>query len=136
MGRPDESPEQFIERQVEKLLDIANACDALAADGGSLDQVNHLRDWAEQMRAFARAELGRAAGSHTERAMSDRFTPDERDALLEAAILVELLWDFDAERGLRDSRGDSEYMRSSPARRIREMLGEAPEGEAHWTGES
>ncbi len=60
---------------------------------------------------------------------SYQFTPEERDAILEAAVLLDELWDFDAERGMRDARGGSEYSRVSPAARLRQLLGEPPEGE-------
>jgi hypothetical protein len=53
-----------------------------------------------------------------------RFTPNEAEALQSAADQLDALWNLDAERGLRDSPGGSEYQRLSPANTIRRMLDE------------
>ena len=74
MAQPDVSPEEFGERQATTLLDLADGCDALAANGGNLPVVLWLRDTAKTMRVIARGEqqpraalLHRRSQSHNAR---------------------------------------------------------------------
>lgn len=52
----------------------------------------------------------------------ERFTPEEKQAIREAALLADAVWEFDAVRGMRDPRGSVEYQHGSVAVRLRRML--------------
>ena len=44
-----------------------------------------------------------------------KVEPDEIAAVGQAVEILDHLWEWDAARGLRDSRGGAEYKRMSPA---------------------
>lgn len=49
---------------------------------------------------------------------------DHLTALVEAICILNVAWDFDAARGLRDDRGGAEYVRESPVPALLDLWSE------------
>lgn len=54
-----------------------------------------------------------------------RFSDADTEAIREAAAASDALWSLDEARGMADGLGGMEYMRRSPAPRLRRILGES-----------